>query len=74
MSMFPKFDAVPVHGIFEINGTSYRKSGAFTYFECMNESMGEFTINPYHEARITEAPLKPKAETIFAAKESDIKK
>jgi hypothetical protein len=69
--MFPKFDAIPVRSRFIANGTLYLKTGAFTYVEVLNESMGEQTISPFIEARIIVDAKKIEAET-QAAKEIEV--
>jgi hypothetical protein len=52
MSMFPKFDAVPVHGLFLVGSETMQKASDFTFYAVYMKEMGERSIDPFSEDRI----------------------
>jgi hypothetical protein len=55
-----KFADIKVGGIFIIDGEKFKKTGPSTYVSIENPILGEYTIQPFTEARLKEyvAPVK----------------
>jgi hypothetical protein len=77
-----KFADFKVGDVFIIDGEKFKKTGPQTYVSIENPILGEYTIQPYTEARIKTVPAPPtpvtpapkKAVKKLAAKKSTKKK
>jgi hypothetical protein len=65
-----KFADIKVGGLFVIDGEKFKKSGPATYYSVENPILGEYTIQPFTEARIqaVPTPVKVVVKSVAASK------